>query len=78
MPEQLNMFLEKDTVSGRQFVRLPDGRFSNRFQRELAIRDHRIASLEKRNRVLERQASALAKANTVLQMHAGVNTSRFL
>lgn len=77
MPEQLNIFSDKEVVSRRQFVRLPDGRFSNRFQRELALRDRRIASLEKRNRVLERQASALAKANTVLQVHAGVNTLRF-
>lgn len=73
----MNIFSPNEVVTGRQFIRLPDGRFSNRFQRELAIRDRRIASLEKRNRVLERQASALANANTVLQVHAGVNSSRF-
>jgi len=77
MPEQLNIFSDNDVATGRQFIRLPDGRFSNRFQRELALRDRRIASLEKRNTVLERQASALANANKVLQVHAGVNTSRF-
>jgi len=77
MPEQLEMFTDTKKHAGKGFLRLPDGRFCNRFQRELAERDRKIAILSRRNTLLERQSAALIKANTVLQRHAGVNTIPF-
>jgi len=73
MPEQLDMFPDTNTKTGKQYVRLSDGKFCNRFQRELAVKDRTIARLSKRNEILERQSAALIAANTVLQKYAGVN-----
>lgn len=73
MPEQLDMFPDTNIKTGKQYVRLPDGKFCNRFQRELAVKDRAIARLSRRNEILERQSAALIAANTVLQKYAGVN-----